>query len=159
MKTNCLTIALAGAAAALLAFAANASAFELRDTNGTRHRLADYRGQWVVVNFWATWCTPCIQEIPEIAAFSKDHSGRGAVVIGVALDVEDVEKTKQFAAKVGHSYPLVLGDEASEKQFGKVRGLPTTMIYDPQGRRVYDRLGRVTRKSLEEVTGPPAGRA
>ena len=143
-----------------LAGAAWAMAFDVTDTQGERHRLANYRGKWVVVNFWATWCTPCIQEIPEIAAFYRERSGRDVVVIGIALDVEDPEKTRQFAARVGHSYPLVLGDERVEKQFGKPKGLPTTVIFDPTGRRVHDQLGRVNRKSLEALTAkPPAAKA
>ena len=66
---------------------------------------------------------------------------------------EEVEKTKQFAKKVGHDYPLVLGDDpAVEKQFGKVRGLPVTKVYDPTGKKIYDRLGTVTKKFLEDTT-------
>jgi thiol-disulfide isomerase/thioredoxin len=161
LKTNRLSGLLALLSLFLgLLHALPAAAFDLTDTTGQRHRLADYKGRWVVVNFWATWCTPCIAEIPEIAQFSKDRA-KDVVVIGVALDVEDSEeKTKQFAKKVGHSYPLVLGDDAVEKQLGKVRGLPTTRIYDPAGKRVYDQLGPVTKKSLDEATGgKPAGKA
>jgi thiol-disulfide isomerase/thioredoxin len=128
-----------------------AAAFDLTDIEGKRHRLADYKGRWVVVNFWATWCTPCIAEIPEIAEFARSRA-KDAVVIGIALDVEDEAKTRQFAKKVGHAYPLVLGDESSESQLGKVKGLPTTVIFDPAGKRVFDHLGRVTKKSLEEST-------
>src|ERR1700681_4287138 len=104
------------AAVALLASSAGAAAppVDLVDTQGKRHRLADYKGKWVVLNFWATWCVPCIQEIPEIAAFREQHGD--VAVIGVAMDAEDVAKTKQFAAKVGHGYPLVIADDGVEKQ-------------------------------------------
>ena len=133
-----------------------ALSFDLRDTQGRVHRLADYQGRWVVLNFWATWCVPCIQEIPEIAAFQKEHPK--IVVIGVAVDSENEAKVKQFARKLGHDYPLVLSDEAVEKQLGEPRALPTTRIYDPSGKLVYDRVGRISRKSLEEATQsrPPA---
>jgi thiol-disulfide isomerase/thioredoxin len=135
------------------ALAGSAFAFDLTDVAGKRHRLADYKGRWVVVNYWATWCVPCIQEIPEIAAFQKANPN--VVVIGIAVDVDDVEKTKAFARKVGHEYALVLSDEKVEKQFKAVKGLPTTRIYDPAGRMTYDRLGRVTRRSLEEEVRKP----
>jgi thiol-disulfide isomerase/thioredoxin len=138
-------------AAAALAFACaapGALAFDLTDTHGKRHRLADYKARWVVLNFWATWCVPCIQEIPEIAEFHRAHGD--VAVIGVAIDAEDAAKVKQFAAKVGHEYPLVLANDRVEKQLGSVRALPTTRIYDPGGKVVYDKPGRVDRKLLEE---------
>ena len=131
-------------------WACGAGAFEVSDTQGKKHRLADYQGRWVVVNFWATWCVPCIQEIPEIAAFHKEHGK--IVVLGVAMDAENPGKVKQFAAKVGHAYPLVLADDKVEKQLGDPKALPTTRVYDPTGKVVYDRVGRVTKKSLEELT-------
>lgn len=140
------------AAAAALAFAtAQAAGFDLTDTQGHRHRLADYSGRWVVVNFWATWCVPCIQEIPEIAAFARTHPD--VVVIGVATDGEDVAKVKRFAAKVGHKYPLVVSNAGVEKQLGHPYALPTTRVFDPQGRVAYDRAGRVDGKALEAITG------
>jgi thiol-disulfide isomerase/thioredoxin len=133
-----------------------ADAFEVTDTQGKRHELADYRGRWVVVNFWATWCVPCIQEIPEIAEFAREHPK--VAVLGIAMDAENPGKVKQFAQRVGHAYPLVLANAKVEKQLGSPKALPWTQVYDPAGRRVYDRAGRVTKKSLEEATGskPPA---
>ena len=143
--------------ALLLALATPAAqAFDVTDTEGKRHRLADYRGKWVVVNFWATWCTPCIKEIPEIAEFQRANAPQRAVVLGIALDNEDEARTKQFARKIGHTYPLVLEDDDTEKQFGKVKGLPTTVIFDAAGRRAWDRTGTVTRKSLEDAIAPAA---
>jgi thiol-disulfide isomerase/thioredoxin len=139
---------LALAFAALLALPA--AAFDLRDTAGQRHRLADYKGKWVVVNFWATWCVPCIQEIPEISAFHREHPE--VVILGIAMDAENPAKVKQFAAKVGHDYPLVLGDDSVEAQLGTPHALPSTRIYDPKGKVVYDRVGRVNRRFLEETT-------
>ena len=136
--------------------ASAAHAFEVTDTQGKRHQLAAYQGRWVVVNFWATWCVPCIQEIPEIAHFQRDHPN--VVVIGIAMDADNPGKVKQFAQKVGHAYPLVLSNSKVESQLGSPKALPWTQIYDPAGKRVYDRAGRVTKKSLEDATGsrPPA---
>ena len=151
MKTKLLlraSLALAGAL--LCAAPLAASAFDLTDTQGRRQRLAENKGRWVVVNFWAMWCVPCIQEIPEIAAFARAH--RRVTVIGVAMDAENPAKVKQFALKAGHDYPLVLADDAVEKQLGEPKALPTTRIFDPAGKLVYDRPGRVSAKTLEEVT-------
>src|SRR5258706_13342951 len=118
LKTNRLfrlSLYRTGLAAGCLA-AFGAAAFDLSDTRGQKHRLTDYQGRWVVVNFWAAWCVPCVQEIPEIAAFHKEHGK--VVVIGVAMDAENAAKVKQFASKVGHDYPLVLSDAQVEKQLG-----------------------------------------
>ena len=131
------------------------AAFDLVDTKGRPHRLKAYEGRWVVVNFWATWCVPCIQEIPEIAQFRREHAR--VVVIGVATDADNVAKVKQFAAKVGHDYPLVLSNDKVAKQLGEPKALPTTRVYDPTGKVVYNRVGRVTRKALEDLTASRPG--
>jgi thiol-disulfide isomerase/thioredoxin len=128
----------------------SAAAFDLVDTSGRPQRLADLKGRWVVVNFWATWCVPCVQEIPEIAAFQRDH--RDVAVIGIAVDAQDAAKVRAFAKKVGHDYPLVLSNDAVEKQLGEPKALPTTRIYDPNGKVVYDKPSRVDRKLLETLT-------
>ena len=127
------------------------AAFDLADLQGKHHRLQDYKGRWVVVNFWATWCVPCLQEIPEIAAFAKAHPD--VVVLGVAVDAADnLARVKQFAAKTGHDYPVIPGSDAVEQQLGEPKALPTTRIYDPAGKVTYDRVGRVDAKFLAEAT-------
>ena len=76
--------------AGMLGWAACAwgAAFDIADTTGKHHRLADYKGRWVVLNYWATWCVPCIQEIPEIADFQRAHPE--VVVLGIAIDAEEI---------------------------------------------------------------------
>jgi thiol-disulfide isomerase/thioredoxin len=128
-----------------------AAAFDLVDSQGHPQRSADLKGRYVVLNFWATWCVPCLQEIPEISAFAKAHPE--VTVIGVAMDAEDnVDKVKRFAAKTGHDYALVFSDARVERQLGEPHALPTTRVYDPSGKVVYDKPGRVTQRSLEELT-------
>jgi thiol-disulfide isomerase/thioredoxin len=138
-------------------FAVSAQAFELKDTTGQAQRLAELKGKWVIVNFWATWCAPCVKEIPDFAAFAKAQ-GDKVRVLGVALDWDetgkreaDERKVKSFAKKVGLTYPLVLGDDKSEKVFGKMKGLPTTIIYDPAGKIVFQKTGTVTPEMLNRV--------
>lgn len=133
------------------------SAFDLRDTEGNVQRLKELKGRWVVVNFWATWCAPCIKEIPEIAEFAKEH-GNKIRVIGIALDWDDSgkrdadeAKLKRAAKKFGHAYPLVLGDNTTEKVFGKIKGMPTTIIYAPDGKVAYNKTGVVTKELLNRV--------
>jgi thiol-disulfide isomerase/thioredoxin len=144
--------------AVMLGLASTAYAFDLRDADSKPQKLAALKGKWVVVNFWATWCAPCIKEIPDIAAFAKEAGDR-AQVIGIAVDWDetgnaaaDAAKLKRTAKKFGHSYPLVLGDDNTEKVFGKLKGMPTTLVYDPTGKQVYNKTGVVTQELLKRIT-------
>ena len=138
--------------AALLLLAASASAcaagFALQDMSGKPQRLVDYRGKWVLVNFWATWCPPCLSEVPELIALHDAHKSRDLVVIGVALDSTRAS-VAEFAARSGISYPLVLGDRKMAAQIGAVEVLPTSYLYAPNGELVSYQAGEVTRASIE----------
>ena len=136
--------------ALVLALAATAAlAFDVRDTDGKRHRLADYRGKWVVVNFWATWCPPCLEEIPDLIKFHNKHKDLDAVVVGV--DYEDIT-AQQLAGevtKLGINYPVMQADPSVNPSFGDVPGLPTTFLINPQGELVAKQTGPITATALE----------
>ncbi|MEO1767055.1 TlpA family protein disulfide reductase [Thiobacter aerophilum] len=123
------------------------SAFTLTDTQGKTHRLADYRGKWVLVNFWATWCPPCLEEMPDL---QKLHETRkDLVVIGIAMDWRDPEYVKKFADDLFVTFPIVLGNPQIAGQIGQVQGLPTTYLYDPEGRLAAYNVGALTRAAVE----------
>jgi thiol-disulfide isomerase/thioredoxin len=132
-------------------FAAAAENFTLTDAQGKSHRLADYRGKWVIVNFWATWCPPCLEEIPDLVAIKE--SRKDLEVIGIAMEFQDAKQVMQFADGMFVNYPIVLGDRDISDSIGKVDGLPTTFIYDPQGKLAQRHVGKLTRKQIERLIG------
>ena len=139
---------LLAAALLLCASAASAQSFVFKDMEGKQQRLQDYRGKWVLVNFWATWCPPCLEEIPELMALHEAHNKTDLVVIGVALD-STAKSVKDFVAKRHISYPIVVGDYDLAAQVGEVEVLPTSYLFNPQGELVSYQEGVVTRNSVE----------
>ena len=125
-----------------------AQAFTYTDSKGKTHTLEQYKGKWVLVNFWATWCPPCREEIPDLIALHENRKNN-LVVIGVAMDYRDPKEVLQFADQMMISYPLVLGNYKLADQVGNVPGLPTTYLYNPQGKQVAYNVGAVTREAIE----------
>lgn len=140
---------LLGVAAFMLsAGAASAESFVFKDMQGQEQRLQDYRGKWVLVNFWATWCPPCLEEIPDLIGLHEAHKNKDLVVIGVALD-STRESVVEFVTKKKINYPIVFGDYDLAAQVGEVEALPTSYLYDPTGKLVSYQQGMVTRSSVE----------
>ena len=139
---------LLGAALLFLAGAASAQSFVFKDMQGHEQRLQDYRGKWVLVNFWATWCPPCLEEIPDLIALYDAHKATDLVVIGVALD-STKESVVEFVAKKKITYPIVFGDYDLAGQVGEVEALPTSYLFDPTGKLLSYQQGMVTRGSVE----------
>ncbi|MDD4880191.1 MAG: TlpA disulfide reductase family protein [Gallionellaceae bacterium] len=133
----------------LLIMASAASAFELVDSNGKSHKLSQYKGKWVLVNYWATWCPPCLMEIPDLAALHTNKKNN-LVVLGVAMDYQDPSEVLSFAKSHAIPYPIILGDDQSIDQVGPVRGLPTTYLYNPQGKQVAYNVGALSQDAVEK---------
>jgi len=139
---------LAGLLLALAASWAQAEGFRLTDTAGKSHTLAGYKGKWVLVNFWATWCPPCQEEIPDLIALHENKKNN-LVVIGIAMDYRNAKQVTDFADGLLVDYPIVLGNAQVAGQIGPVPGLPTTYLYNPDGKMVAQQVGAITRESVE----------
>lgn len=126
-----------------------AAEFSMTDTAGKVHKLSQYKGKWVLVNFWATWCPPCLEEIPDLVDLHENKKNN-LVVLGVALDYQDGGLVKDFADSMMVSYPIILGNRKMAAQIGPVDGLPTTYLYNPQGKLVAHQLGAITRADVED---------
>lgn len=135
----------------ILLFASGVAAreFTLEDIQGKTHRLADYRGKWVLVNIWATWCPPCLEEIPELISLHNAHKDKDLLVIGIATDSGSRSKVAEFVQAHGMSYPIVMGNRKILKQIGEVEVLPVSFLYSPQGELVSIQAGEVTRATVE----------
>ena len=127
------------------------SNFVLNDLSGTQHSLAQYKGKWLIVNYWATWCPPCLEEIPELVALYDERSADDVMVIGVVFDYENVAEVKRYIDDMLIAYPVVLGDQAIVKQIGSAAVLPTTYIFNPQGTMIRAKRGIVSRHYLETI--------
>ncbi|HEU4709844.1 MAG TPA: TlpA disulfide reductase family protein, partial [Methylophilaceae bacterium] len=123
------------------------------DSNGDVQKLGQWRGKLLVVNFWATWCPPCREEMPELSKFHEHYQKQGIVVVGIATD--DVAKMQAFGKELKVSYPLLAGDLDAmnlANALGNNKGiLPYTVVLDQQGNVVKTFFGRVNSQLLEEA--------
>lgn len=125
-----------------------AKGFVFTDSTGKTLTLSDYRGKWVLINFWATWCPPCLKEIPDLVSLYE--SRKDVMVIGVAMDYQNPKTVLKFADSLSISYPIVFGDRKIAAQIGPVSMLPTTYLFDPAGQPAAYHVGLISRESLEE---------
>ncbi len=128
-----------------------APALRLPDLDGKPRTLKDWPGKWLLVNFWATWCAPCMHEIPSLIAAQAKYGNTGLQIVGVAMDDPDAVRT--LMQEKGFNYPSLVGDEQIQnimEQFGNTLGaLPYTVLIAPDGVIRYIELGGVDTPKLD----------
>jgi thiol-disulfide isomerase/thioredoxin len=118
----------------------------LDDPHGDPHDLAELRGRPVVLNFWATWCPPCVEEIPGFTAFAAQHPD--VAVVGVALESGTAAEVRQAAERLKIGYTVLLGDRQT-KRLWDISTLPTTVFIGPDGRVLGSHVGGMSQAKLE----------
>ncbi len=129
--------------------------FALRDLDENEVTIAQFEDQVRVVNFWATWCPPCRDEIPDFQAFHENYGDQGVKVIGIALDEEGAEIVTPYVEKANMTYlSLIDTTQMAAAKFGGVYGIPTTFIIDRDGKVQKKHVGLMTYENLESAVLP-----
>ena len=136
---------------AIMNNATAAESFTLTDMEGRMHQLSDYRGKWVLVNYWATWCPPCLEEVPDLVMLYDQYKDSSLMVIGVAQQYKSRKEVARFVDDMLMSYPIVLGNASVNAQFGPDEILPTTFIYNPHGKLVKTKRGLISKDYIEQL--------
>jgi len=127
-----------------------AAAFELPDIKGQTRKLADFKGKVLLVNFWATWCGPCLIELPWFVEFQKQYGPQGLEVLAISLDEDAAKVVPPFVEKHNFStLTVLLGDDDTPELFGGLLGLPTTFMVDREGKYYSKHQGLVGKDEIE----------
>ena len=152
----CFAAALAGYTAYRF-FAANEAAaevrpdLEFRDLDGHAHKLSEWSGKLLLLNFWATWCTPCLKEIPLLVEAQKLHAARGLQIVGIAMDHAD--PVRAFRERLGINYPIMVGEAdviaAMDRLGDQLGAFPFSVLIAPDGRIIDRASGDLSREELD----------
>ena len=124
--------------------------FELKTLDGKSVRLADYKGKAVLLNFWATWCSPCKIEIPWFIELQKQYGPQGLEIVGVSMDDGDATAAvKKFAQEDGITYTVLMGNDKVADEYGGVDALPTTYYIGRDGKITARAFGLISHKDIE----------
>ena len=128
-----------------------APTWQLSDLAGQTVSSEQFKGKVVVVDFWATWCPPCVAEIPSYIALQKKYAAQGLVIIGISMDRRGPAAVERFAAARGINYTIVMGNDASAEAFGGIEALPTTFLINRQGVIVHQKIGAGSPEEYEKL--------
>jgi len=130
--------------------------FSLTDTKGVIFTEKNTRGKYLVINFWATWCTPCLKEIPAFVKFYEENSDH-VEILGLDFEPVDLEIINDYVGRFSINYPIVLYNENNDSEylnFGEIIGMPTTQIYSPEGELLHTFMGEITIDDLSKFIVP-----
>ena len=130
--------------------------FSLTDTKGVIFTEKNTRGKYLVINFWATWCTPCLKEIPAFVKFYEENSDH-VEILGLDFEPVDLEIINDYVGRFSINYPIVLYNEDNDSEysnFGEIVGMPTTQIYSPEGELLHTFMGEITIDDLSKFIEP-----
>ncbi|WP_133131210.1 TlpA disulfide reductase family protein [Legionella yabuuchiae] len=123
----------------------------LHDLYGREIPLSSLKGKWVYINYWASWCQPCLEEIPELNRFYNRYKANDVVILGVNYDALPLQEQKQLVREFGIKYPNLSQDPSAFFHIGDIRGVPVTFVFNPEGKLRKTLYGPQTIKSLRQV--------
>ena len=124
--------------------------FTFKDVDDKEYNTKDYRGKWVLFNYWGTYCPPCLDEIPDLIEFSEKHKD-DAVVVGLDAGGTDIAGLKQFADDYFMNYTIAPAQESTLTAFGILVGIPTTFIVSPEGKVLEQVIGVIEPENVEKL--------
>ena len=128
-----------------------APTWKLKDLNGKEVSSDQFKGKVLIVDFWATWCGPCLSEIPGYIELEKKYGAKGLAIVGVSLDRQSPKYVQKFARDHGMNYTIVMGDEDVVAAFGNFDAIPTTFLIDREGRIAHQKTGAMPHDQYEAI--------
>ncbi len=128
--------------------------FALSNLEGKTIRLSDFKGKVIILDFWATWCPPCRAEIPHFNKLHQIYSDKGLAVVGISVDEGGKNVVKPFVEEFKIPYPILLGNEKVARDFGGIRGIPTTFIINKNGEIIKKLVGYHDQEEFESIIKP-----
>lgn len=128
---------------------ATATDFTVTLLDGETFRLSEQKGRVVLMNIWATWCGPCLDETPDLVELYEEYREQGLTILGVSIDEQGRSVVEPFMEKFDVTYPMFIDDGTVMEKYGPTMGIPTTYIIDKQGDLRYFAVGALTKKELE----------